>query len=80
MTLNQVCSRFWEIVNGTNELWSCIRLLEDASNYWWIGSGVNIYHVKCPHTELNLFQIALSSKEPKLIELVCSGRILLFWT
>jgi hypothetical protein len=69
MTLNQVCGRFREIVNNTSELWSHICLTDHA----WIGSrfsGVNIYHVECAHTELNLFQIALSSKEPKLIELV----------
>jgi hypothetical protein len=73
MTLNQVCGRFREIVNSTSELWSRIHLVDRVINYPWIEprfSGVNIYHVECAHTKLNLFQIALSSKEPKLIELV----------
>jgi hypothetical protein len=41
MTLNQVCGRFREIVNGTGELWIRIRLMDDASNPWSIQSHLS---------------------------------------
>jgi hypothetical protein len=58
MTLNQVCGRFREIVNSTSELWSRIRLMDDASNPWSIqsySSEVDICLIKSSRIKLNSF-------------------------